>query len=126
MLCYCCVYLYIVYCVNEGGGGEYGNKRVASVGMMEEDYMREEEVEHDQDYDVDYSYDDEGHVRADTRPIRPKATDKYDDRDPEVDPDGYGDKGEDGVTFPPGQHPLQGVSNLADLPPPEEIRGTNK
>ena len=110
-----------------GGGKDYEDKRGGSVEMMEEDYAGEEQLEHDQDYeDANYGYDDEGPVRADTRPIRPKATDKYDDRDPEVDPDGYGDKGEDGVTFPPGQHPLQGVSNLADLPPPEDVRGTNK
>jgi hypothetical protein len=118
--------------VYEGGGDDYGGRKVKSVQNIEDedydDYQDEKGYDDRHAYDDDegqYEEDERGNLK-DTRPIRPKATNKYDDRDPEVDPDGYDAKDDRGQNFPAGEHPLEGVSNLADLPAPEELRGANK
>lgn len=110
-----------------GGGDNYGGKRVVSVSNVEDEYgeYNDEKGYYDR-YEEDYEDDGRGGNLKDTRPIRPKATSNYDDRDPEVDPDGYSAKDDSGQNFPAGEHPLEGLNNLADLPAPEELRGTNK
>jgi centrosomal protein CEP104 len=60
-------------------------------------------------------YDDD---ESDDRPIKPKSNTNYNDRDPEVD----GDILEETESrFPPGEHPLEGCPNVADLPEAEEL-----
>jgi hypothetical protein len=58
------------------------------------------------------------------RPIRPKAQPTYTDQDPLAGAaaPGASSGGNDAETFPPGQHPLQGIANFADLPVPESLQ----
>mmetsp|Transcript_15369 Transcript_15369/g.23138 ORF Transcript_15369/g.23138 Transcript_15369/m.23138 type:complete len:861 (-) Transcript_15369:165-2747(-) len=97
--------------VGGGGGGypEYGG-------------ARRDETPRDYGHDQGFESEEE----RDTRPIRPKANVNYNDRDPEVDPIGVDEEDGVGNNFPPGQHPLEGVSNLSELPVPEELHGVNK
>jgi hypothetical protein len=87
----------------------------------------DEDEKHAEFHD-DGGYDDAPHsprgVGNDTRPIRPKATESYNDPDAflgeeEVE-EGFPEK------FPPGQHPLQGVPNFQDLGAPELLRGKSR
>ena len=59
------------------------------------------------------------------RPIRPKQRSYAEDKDPTIGETDYDE--EPGrfleETFPEGQHPLENVANLADLPQPEELAG---
>eukprot|EP01035_Chromulina_nebulosa_P021465 gene21465-27803_t len=57
-----------------------------------------------------------------TRPIKPKANLQYDDHD--VDNNAYSNNNEE--RFPPGQHPLEGIDNYAELPAPEQLLGKSK
>jgi centrosomal protein CEP104 len=60
------------------------------------------------------------------RPIRPKAQPTYMDQDPlagAAAPVADFGSGNDVETFPPGQHPLQGIANFAELPAPESLQG---
>ena len=69
----------------------------------------------------DYDYGDDGS----DRPIKPKGRSTYDDIDPvigETEQAVYQDE----ENFPPGQHPLEGVPNVRDLPNPEELLGKSK
>lgn len=73
--------------------------------------------------------DDEGDFGPgggmDTRPIRPKKRDLYDDVDPEMVGEEAAqqqmDQQGNDALFPPGQHPFEGLSNMNDLPPPEQF-----
>jgi hypothetical protein len=72
------------------------------------------------------------------RPIRPKQTTDYNDRDPEIEPMGTnlsfrsllspfpGRVENPSPSFPAGQHPLDGVPNLGELPTPEDLKGLPK
>jgi hypothetical protein len=67
------------------------------------------------------------------RPIRPKASTTYSDMDPALgESEDAADRERGGAgggaleRFPPGQHPLEGVSNLADLGSPEELAGKSR
>mmetsp|Transcript_9912 Transcript_9912/g.8858 ORF Transcript_9912/g.8858 Transcript_9912/m.8858 type:complete len:843 (-) Transcript_9912:96-2624(-) len=59
-----------------------------------------------------------------TRPIKPKANLQYDDTDTNIDNNAYSNNNEE--RFPPGQHPLEGIDNYADLPAPEQLIGKSK
>lgn len=68
----------------------------------------------------DYDYNDNG-----DRPIRPKERSTYDDRDPDIgemdEPPRFREE-----KFAPGQHPLEGVPNLSELPTPEDLMGKSR
>mgnify|MGYP003384993732 CR=1 FL=1 len=73
-------------------------------------------------------YDDDedfGPGGLDTRPIRPKKRDLYDDIDPEIAGEEAAQQQlqqqERDPQFPPGQHPFEGLNNMDDLPPPEQF-----
>lgn len=74
---------------------------------------------------IDYYEEDEEQPGGfDTRPIRPKKRNLYDDVDPEVDgQEAYNQQQSqgNGQEFPPGQHPFEGLDNRDDLPLPEEF-----
>lgn len=62
------------------------------------------------------------------RPIRPKQRSYAEDKDPtigETDQEDVPGRFRDEV-FPQGEHPLEGVANLADLPQPEDLAGKVK
>lgn len=62
------------------------------------------------------------------RPIRPKGQPTYTDTDPEMPseyPSGAGGAAAE-TRFPPGQHPLEEVPNMAELPAPEALLGKYK
>jgi hypothetical protein len=62
------------------------------------------------------------------RPIRPKGQLTYNDNDPEM-PSEYPAGAAGAVAeahFPPGQHPLEGVPNVGELPAPEALLGKYK
>lgn len=69
-------------------------------------------------------YPDEG-SDDDDRPIRPKNTFDYNDRDPVVEADGGPSNADEGSKerFAPGQHPLEGVAGFDELPAPESLAG---
>lgn len=66
-------------------------------------------------------YDDDGS----DRPIKPKGRSTYDDIDPVIDETEQAIY-QDEENFPPGQHPLEGVPNVRDLPNPEDLSGKSK
>lgn len=73
--------------------------------------------------DVEDEYED--YPEDDARPIKPKASTFYNDRDPE---EGYDDVESDakGEAFPPGQHPLENVPNFSELPLPEDLSSKSR
>jgi centrosomal protein CEP104 len=74
--------------------------------------------------DISSQYpDDFDTVSSDNRPIRPKAQPGYNDPDPLV---GDNQAMEREEYFPPGEHPLEGVDNFHELPPPEDLSGKSK
>lgn len=89
-----------------------------------------QQYEEDEDEDSDY-------VGSNDRPIRPKATTDYNDRDPEIEPMGIftnsfnllisiGKEMDSKSSFQNGEHPLEGVPNLGELPTPEDLKGLSK
>lgn len=88
-----------------------GNRRAAE---MDEQY---EDDGNDNSYNAGLAHGD--------RPIRPKEKPTYDDRDPDLgeeeEPSRFKDE-----KFAPGQHPLEGVENLSELPTPEDLVGKSR
>lgn len=82
--------------------------------------VKVEPLYHDDVHDHHYSNsEDVDNGLPNERPIRPKANADYNDRDPLI---------EDADTvvapvesFPPGQHPLEGIKDFNELPSPESL-----
>lgn len=68
----------------------------------------------------------------DDRPIKPKATPSYMDKDPMLENDmggmdsNTGGSGMPVEKFPPGQHPLEGIAGFLELPTPEPLTAKNR
>ena len=73
----------------------------------------------------EYANDSELYPNFNDRPIRPKERSTYDDRDPIIGETDEPDRFREDV-YAPGQHPLEGVANLSDLPAPEELTGKSR
>ena len=73
----------------------------------------------------DYGYNNYDEEDPTDRPIRPKAKADYNDLDPNI---GEVDNGHvmPQEVFPPGQHPLEGLPNILELPTPEPLNAKAK
>jgi hypothetical protein len=109
------------YANNNTSGNYMGNDDVAVGGQNNNNYEEEE------DYNADNTYASPqrgGPVDDSDRAIRPKQKLVYDDADPtlgEVD-----DNPKEQFQFPRGEHPLEGVDNLEELPNPEELTSKSR
>ena len=108
-----------------GGSSSNNGKKIAH----EEDFDHESPMQKSKnrnnydDYDDEYYEDGQG-GGLDTRPIKPKQRELYDDLDPEIDGEEAAAKqqlDQPEQQFPPGQHPFEGLDNMFDLPPPEQF-----
>jgi len=91
----------------EGGGGGGGNKKSSMRGGGGE-------------------YDDDGMLPVGERPIKPKARTDYADRDPAIGETEIPDRFREEEHFATGEHPLEGINGLSELPAPEELAGKAK
>ena len=74
--------------------------------------------------------DDESHIPVVDRVIKPKSN-VYEEIDGGIDDDPNSFRGGGGAPkaverFPEGQHPLEGVPNCVNLPPPEALTGKSR